>query len=152
MSDTENSRPGLISAGILHPERTGESFPTCHSNSVDEPPNESPQKGVVVYRTIPAPEDRNTDGSLRRLLAVSIMAILGVTAFAGIGAHVWIAVQTSNTGPLDSFVDNLLTTLVPVITLLVGYVCGKALSHNSAMRRRNVTLKDTEQTSEMRNE
>jgi hypothetical protein len=123
VSDTENSRPGLTSA-------ESPSFGTDRGDvwkwkwpEISEPPCKSSYQGVTVYETVHEP--RESDNRLRRLLAMSIIAIIGLAALAGLIAHMCIAIHTGSADSMNSFIDGLFKTLIPLVTLFVGYLCGK---------------------------
>lgn len=135
MSDTENSRPGLVRAedpsfgidrGELdRPHDRG----TLIIRHINEEECEASLIGVTVYKTVPVAGE--SDGRLRRLLSMSLVCLTALVLLAGMVPHVWIAIQTGNTSSLDSFIDGLIKTLVPMLTLFVGYLCGKSSQRKS---------------------
>ena len=60
------------------------------------------------------------------MLSMSVVGLICVVVTAGLVPHAWIAVQSGDTSSLDSFIDGLIKTLVPMLTLFVGYLCGKS--------------------------
>jgi hypothetical protein len=142
MSDTENSRPGLIRAedpsfGTDRGEFNITPVPRSRGAIINEDECDASYMGVTTYETVPV---RESDGRLRRLLLMSVVYLTALVLLGGMVAHIWVAIQTGATSSLDSFTGGLIETFSAMLMLFAGYLLGES-KHGGPRRK----LKDGEQ-------